>query len=234
MIAPPDLTIPMIELASPPERVTIARHSGPGLRLILWVQGCSLLCTQRCLNPHLLRHGGGYRVPPSRLTRVLLNYAEEFGELEGVTVLGGEPFDQAGPLTTALAPVRARGLSILVYTGQVMEDLQAKNDDGVNRLLAICDILIDGPFLDALYDESLIWRGSSNQRILLLSDHYSEGDIERALAAQKRAAAISVGARGDVAVSGAQNPAAARQLRQLTKLTKSVSPENLSPGGMKR
>lgn len=226
MAAPPDLTIPMIELASPPERVTIARHSGPGLRLILWVQGCSLLCTQRCLNPHLLKPGG-YRAPASRLTRVILSYAEEFNELEGVTVLGGEPFDQAGPLALALAPVSARGLSILVYTGHVLEDLQAGNDDGVNRLLAICDILIDGPFVDALYDEGLIWRGSSNQRILLLSGRYDDGDIERALAAQKRAAAISVGERGDVAVSGAQNPATAQQLRRLTKLTKSVSPEPL-------
>jgi anaerobic ribonucleoside-triphosphate reductase activating protein len=233
MIPPHNLTIPNIKLSAPPERVTIARHSGPGLRLIVWVQGCSLLCTRHCLNPQLLKQDGGYRVQASRLIQSLLRGSQDYSEVEGVTVLGGEPFDQVEALAYTFAPLRRAGLSIMIYTGHTLEDLRAKNDDAVNRLLSLCDILIDGPFVDELHNESLIWRGSSNQRILLLSQRYTDDDIERALSRQKRAAAISVGPRGDVMVSGAQNLQTARRLRQLTVPAKH-SRESLSQGGTKR
>jgi anaerobic ribonucleoside-triphosphate reductase activating protein len=233
MIPPHNLTIPNIKLAAPPERATIARHSGPGLRLIVWVQGCSLLCTRHCLNPHLLKQDGGYHVPASRLIQSLLRGAQDYSEVEGVTVLGGEPFDQAEALAYAFAPLRRAGLSTMIYTGHTLEDLRAKNAAAVNRLLSLCDILVDGPFVDELYNESLIWRGSSNQRVLLLSRRYTDEDVERALSMQKRAAAISVGPRGDVMVSGAQNLQTARHLRQLTVPAKH-SRESLSQGGTKR
>lgn len=208
---------PSIRMSAAPERVTLARHSGPGLRLIMWVQGCNLLCTRHCLNPHLLRDEGGHLVPASRLAGALLKLARDYTEVEGVTVLGGEPLDQASALAHALMPVRAAGLSIMVYTGHTLESLRASQESGVARLLELCDILVDGPFIDELYDESLIWRGSTNQRILRLSERYTVEDIERALAQQRRAMAVSVNTRGDVAVSGAQNTDAAHRLRQLTR-----------------
>lgn len=224
----------VVRLSAPPERATVARHSGPGLRLIVWVQGCSLLCTRRCLNPHLLNPDGGYSVQSWRAARALLDLAGDFDEVEGVTVLGGEPFDQAAALASALAPVADAGLSVMVYTGHRLEDLRAGNEDGVDRLLALTDILVDGPFVEELYDESLIWRGSSNQRVLLMSTRYADEEVERALSTQRRAAAVSVGARGDVTVSGAQNLDTARRLRQLTKLTKSFSHTSPTRGRTQR
>jgi len=211
---------PIIRLSAPPERLTVGHHNGPGLRLIFWVQGCSLLCTRNCLNPHLLKRDGGYAAPASSLTEVLLRLARDYSEVEGVTVLGGEPFDQADALAMALAPVHAAGLSIMAYSGQTLESLRAAGDDAVDRLLGLCDLLVDGPFIDELYDESLIWRGSSNQRILRLSDRYSDEDIECALASQKRAISFSVGLRGDRAVSGGQSVQVARQLTALTRTFK--------------
>lgn len=207
----------LIRLSAPLNSLTVARHSGPGLRLIFWVQGCSLLCTRKCLNPHLLKQEGGCLVTADELARSLKRLANDFAEVEGVTVLGGEPFDQAAALARALAPVRLGGLSIMIYTGHTLEDLRRSDAPGVGSLLALCDILVDGPFLEEQYEQSLVWRGSLNQRILLLSDRYSEEEIERALARQRRAVSISIGARGDISVSGAQSPEAARSLRRLTR-----------------
>jgi anaerobic ribonucleoside-triphosphate reductase activating protein len=206
-----------LRLSAPASAVTVARHSGPGLRLVFWVQGCSLLCTRNCLNPHLLRREGGHLVAASDLTRSLRRLAHDFAEVEGVTVLGGEPFDQAEALARALAPVHEAGLSLMLYTGHTLDELRGSPAPAVGRLLDLCDILVDGPFVDDLYDESLIWRGSRNQRILLLSDRYRPEDIERALSRQRRAVSISLGARGVVSVSGAQKPEDARQLRRLTR-----------------
>src|SRR5690348_3743410 len=95
----------LIRLSAPPDRLTIARHSGPGLRLIFWVQGCSLRCTKNCLNPHLLREEGGYVTAASALTEALFRCTRNYREVEGVTVLGGEPFDQGGALARALSPL---------------------------------------------------------------------------------------------------------------------------------
>jgi anaerobic ribonucleoside-triphosphate reductase activating protein len=207
----------LLRLSTPPDGMTVARHSGPGLRLIFWVQGCSLLCTRNCLNPHLLKRDGGYLITASDLERTLRRLASDFVEVEGLTVLGGEPFDQAGALAQALAPVRADGLSVMVYTGHTLEALRQSDASGVRQLLELCDILVDGSFVDELYDESLVWRGSLNQRVLLLSNRYTPEDIERALAFQQRAVSISRNIRGDLSVSGAQKPEDARRLRRLTR-----------------
>ncbi len=205
----------ILRLSAPPERLSIGRHSGPGLRLIFWVQGCRLRCTRNCLNPHLLKTGGGYPVEAAALTEALRRFARDYREVEGVTVLGGEPFEQAGALATALAPIKAWGLSVMVYSGHTLEALRAMNNPGVERLIELCDLLVDGPFIDELYDESLIWRGSRNQRIIRLSERYTEPEIELAMARQARAIALSRGQRGDVAVSGTQNPETSAQLRQV-------------------
>lgn len=206
-----------LRLSAPPERIAVGHHSGPGLRLIVWVQGCSLLCTKQCLNPHLLTRAGGHVTTAPILAAALLKLAQDFSEAEGVTVLGGEPFDQAEALAQALAPVRAAGLSVMTYTGHTLEWLRAGAVEGAGRLLELCDILVDGPFVDELYDPALIWRGSSNQRVLRLSDHYTAAQIDAALSRQERSVAVSVGPRGDVSVSGAQALSTAQSLRRLTR-----------------
>jgi anaerobic ribonucleoside-triphosphate reductase activating protein len=211
----------LIRLSAPPERLTIARHSGPGLRLIFWVQGCRLRCTKNCLNPHLLSEHGGYLTLAAVLTDRLLKYARDYREVEGITVLGGEPFDQAEALADALSPLRETGLSVMLYTGHTLASLRASAKPDIARLLALCDILVDGPFIDELYDETLVWRGSLNQRVILMSQRYIQEDIERAIALQGRALSVSIGRRGDVAVSGAQNLHTARQLTQIARPLKS-------------
>lgn len=201
-----------LRLAAPTERIAVAHHSGPGLRAIVWVQGCSLLCTSVCLNSHLLSASGGVPVTPHDFASAVVALRRDYCDLEGLTVLGGEPFDQAEPLAQALRVVRQHGLSTMVYSGHTLIDLE--RHEGARALLGETDVLVDGPFIPTEYDETLIWRGSRNQRILCLSERYSPADIERAIERQRRSIFISVGGQ-DTFVSGAQNGATAAGLRAL-------------------
>jgi anaerobic ribonucleoside-triphosphate reductase activating protein len=191
----------------------MAHHSGPGLRAVLWVQGCSLLCTRVCLNPDLLDAGRGFHVEALAAAEHLLRALGNYAEAEGVTILGGEPFDQAAALAEMLTNVRKAGYSTMVYSGHRYEELRIRGGAAA-ALLSVTDILVDGPFLESLYDGALIWRGSSNQRIIPLTSRYSEGDILAAQGAQGRAQFVSYGAAGDVVVSGLQSRAAGAAARR--------------------
>src|SRR5262245_23782514 len=72
--------------------------NGPWWRVSMWTQGCSLLCTTTCLNPHFLSRRGGFEVEIGVLLERLRALRESEPDLEGVSILGGEPFDQAEPV----------------------------------------------------------------------------------------------------------------------------------------
>ncbi len=136
---------------------------GPGLRYVLFTQGCPHCC-KGCHNPQTHPLEGGFL---RSAARILAQFAEN-PLLAGITFSGGEPFLQAGALCAVAEGVRARGKNVLVYTGFTYEQLLARVEDeaGVRRLLELTDILIDGPYVEALRDLELHFRGSANQRIL--------------------------------------------------------------------
>jgi len=136
---------------------------GPGLRFTVFAQGCSHACPG-CHNPHTHAYGGGHSASVADLlARVRANPL-----LDGVTLSGGEPFDQAEGLADLASGVHALGLSVMTYTGYALERLLAREGSvpGWRKLLAETDILVDGPFVARLRDPLLPFRGSSNQRIL--------------------------------------------------------------------
>jgi len=92
--------------------------------------------------------------------------------LAGVTFSGGEPFCQPAPLAELAKEIHAMGKNIFVYTGYTYEKLceMAKTNKGIADLLAETDTLVDGPYVEALRDLELLFRGSSNQRILDLKN----------------------------------------------------------------
>lgn len=93
---------------------------------------------------------------------------------DGLTVSGGEPFAQAGPLALLIDLVRARrDLSVLAYTGFTLEHLRRRGTDDQRRLLGRLDLLIDGPYL-AHRHADLRWRGSANQRIHRLTGRHDD------------------------------------------------------------
>jgi len=149
-------------------RVGTTRAEGPGLRYALWLQGCSIRCPG-CCNPHLFAPLG----PKTAVAELLAEIAVLQGEIEGVTVLGGEPFDQAGGLLTLVAGVEALGLSRVVFSGFTLEELKGRGDPVVNRILATIDVLVDGRYDSRLKETERLWVGSSNQNFHYLTRRYS-------------------------------------------------------------
>jgi anaerobic ribonucleoside-triphosphate reductase activating protein len=92
--------------------------------------------------------------------------------VEGVTFLGGEPFFQAMELAYVGRRVRDHGLSVVTFTGYRLEALKVANRPSYEALLAVTDLLIDGPFQREKADLSRPWVGSSNQRFHFLTDRY--------------------------------------------------------------
>jgi len=156
-------------------RVSVTRVEGPGARYALWVQGCSIRCPG-CCNPHLFDPGLGSIVPVATL---LAEVQQARPAIEGLTVLGGEPFDQAAAVARLAAGTRALGLSVMVFTGYTLEEMRARGDDAGAALLRAVDVVVDGPYQAARPERRRRWVGSENQRFHYLTARYSP-EIERA------------------------------------------------------
>lgn len=169
----------ILNLARPIDHCPVSQLHGPGRRFVFWVQGCSLRCTSQCINSDALAPSLRYSTSVDEVIRSVLGRSLA-QHAEGVTVLGGEPTDQPGALTAVLEQARSAGLSTMLYTGHVYENLVARSDAQIDRLLAACDIIVDGPFLPELADPTLPWRGSSNQRILRMSTRYALDELDPA------------------------------------------------------
>jgi anaerobic ribonucleoside-triphosphate reductase activating protein len=134
---------------------------GPGIRTVVFFQGCCHECSG-CHNPETWDVKGGVEVVVSDLIPQLkLNPL-----LAGVTFSGGEPFLQAGPAAALGRIIKTMGLTLWIYTGFVWENLLNSPDRQFKELLDIADVLIDGPFVENLHDGNLVFKGSSNQRIV--------------------------------------------------------------------
>jgi len=93
-------------------------------------------------------------------------------DTEGITISGGEPFLQAEELATMIDGIKAkRDYGVIIYTGFLKNELEKKNENGVQRLLLHADILIDGHYIKEL-DDGKPYRGSLNQNIYLMTDRY--------------------------------------------------------------
>ena len=104
-------------------------------------------------------------MPVSEVVRDLL--AQEGEPRDGVTILGGEPFLQAEGLLALVQSLKQPGQHLTIYSGYTLEQLLARADaDVVRNILALADVLIDGPFVKALAEGAGQWRGSTNQRVI--------------------------------------------------------------------
>ena len=140
---------------------------GPGVRFAIWVQGCPLRCPG-CCNPEQLAFVPRDAVSPDALAERALRAG-----VEGVSVLGGEPFAQAAALARFTQRVSAHGLSVMVYSGYTLEELRAWSDEGVSALLATTDLLVDGRYEATQRTTARRWIGSTNQRLHFLTARYA-------------------------------------------------------------
>jgi anaerobic ribonucleoside-triphosphate reductase activating protein len=137
---------------------------GPGIRFALFTQGCSRDCPG-CHNPGAQPYEGGV----STTVDELMEKIRANPLLAGITLTGGEPFDQAAPLVKLARRVHAldRPLTVWAYSGYLFEELEGQAAGlAARELLHECDVLVDGPYVAALRSLDLRWRGSANQRII--------------------------------------------------------------------
>jgi anaerobic ribonucleoside-triphosphate reductase activating protein len=144
---------------------------GPGARFALWVQGCPIRCAD-CCNPQFFAERGGEATSAEAVVTRLRRAAPG---LEGVTLLGGEPFAQAGALAEVARAARELGLSVMTFTGYALEELRARRHPDVSALLAATDLLVDGPYDRTRPESRRRWAGSTNQRFHFLTDRYAPG-----------------------------------------------------------
>ncbi|PRQ06821.1 4Fe-4S single cluster domain-containing protein [Enhygromyxa salina] len=173
------MAIPTDELALTIDvgvEVADTEAEGPGRRYAIWVQGCPLRCPG-CCNPELLRFGGGTaRTVASVLDQIFAAHART--PLDGVSLLGGEPFAQARPLAVLAEQVQLAGLGVMIYSGftRAELDLQAQQDAAIGRLLAATDLLVDGRYVREQPDTTRRWIGSRNQQLHFLSPRHRPDD----------------------------------------------------------
>ena len=147
---------------------------GPGIRTVVFAQGCPRVC-KGCHNPESLDPAGGQDMEDTEILRLI----EKTKLVKGVTFSGGEPFMQAGAFARLGKKVREKGLDIITYTGYTWEELLkiGKEDPAVRELLEISDYLVDGPFMESKKDLTLAFRGSANQRIINVRESLQKGDV---------------------------------------------------------
>lgn len=154
--------------------VPATEAEGPGLRFAIWFQGCPLRCPG-CCNPEMLPFEGGQRMRLEDIVADILD-ARDLDEVEGITLLGGEPFAHAAAAAELASRVREAGLSVMVFSGFTLAELRATGDSAALRLLSETDILVDGPYLRELPETRRRWIGSANQQIHFLTERYRPGD----------------------------------------------------------
>ena len=151
------------------------QSEGPGKRFCVWVQGCSHHC-KGCFAQDTWDFSERNRI---LVEDMLQTIKKEVSDIEGITVLGGEPFDQPEALLELLKSVKSLGLSTLVFTGYLIEQLQTHPKASVREALRWIDVLIDGPYIEAQRSFAVPLIGSSNQKYHFLTDRYTMKDFKK-------------------------------------------------------
>ena len=180
---------------------------GPETRYCIWVQGCSRHC-KGCQAVHTWSHSGGVLY---KVNDIIADIKKQ-KNIEGVTFLGGEPFEQAEALGIIAKAVKKEGLGVLCFTGYLLEELQLKDEN--KTLLENIDLLIDGAFEIENVDYSRPWCGSTNQRYHFLTNRYNEEIFEK----YKNKIEINVSKDGTIFMNGMGNFDEIQHKIDLTKL----------------
>lgn len=142
---------------------------GPGIRFVLFTQGCLLHC-EGCHNQHTWDINGGTLMTSEEL----LSKIKSNPLIKGVTISGGEPFLQSKELIEFATGVKELGKELAIYSGYTFEQIIA--DEEKLELLKLADILVDGPFILAQKSLELKFRGSKNQRIINVKESLKTGE----------------------------------------------------------
>jgi anaerobic ribonucleoside-triphosphate reductase activating protein len=164
-----------------------SRANGPGTRYVVWVQGCTLGCPG-CFNP-ATHPAGGDEVEVAALAQDIRAQA-----VDGVTISGGEPFEQPEALLALVSALAADGTSIIVFSGFTRGEIErlALGPD----ILARLDVLVDGRYVEKRRLARGL-RGSANQVVHILSARHRMPEIEATPVGE-----VVIGPDGEVRMSG--------------------------------
>ena len=147
---------------------------GDGIRTSIFVSGCNRHCTG-CFNEEAWDFNSGKNFNSEKYFKIYDLLKKPY--YAGLSILGGEPFDQKDNylLIELCKAAHTIGKDVWVWSGYTFEEL--KKDDKKLELLQECDVLVDGPFIDEQKDLSLKWRGSTNQRIINIKESLASGKV---------------------------------------------------------
>ena len=157
----------------------ITKHdiaNGRGVRVVLWVSGCSHHCTG-CQNPDTWDDDYGSRFEASDLSDIITLLREDW--ISGLTLSGGDPLKPSNvdmcTIVAACAKSNVPNKDIWCWTGYTWDEIIARED--CKYILQYIDVLVDGEFIQDKYDISLKWRGSSNQRVIDVKKSLQAGKV---------------------------------------------------------
>lgn len=148
-----------------------SRVNGPGDRFVIWTQGCRKMC-KNCYNPETWSHYKNNLVDIDSLVEEIKN-----SSVSGVTISGGDPFEQPEELFYLLREIKQLDLSdgVIVFSGYMIEEI--RGDSKLEKCLDYIDVLIDGLYIEEKRITNGL-AGSSNQQFHYLSDKISSDSIE--------------------------------------------------------
>jgi anaerobic ribonucleoside-triphosphate reductase activating protein len=168
-----------------------SRANGPGVRAVIWMQGCTLGCPG-CFNPETHSFNDGEE---TTVNDCFQRISAVSSRIEGLTISGGEPLQQLRPLLALLQRVKQEtDLSVLILTGYTWDEVRRMAE--ADELLACADVLITGRY-DQERRLARDLRGSANKIAHFLSERYDAGDLQAVAPAE-----IIISAKGDVVMSG--------------------------------
>ena len=140
---------------------------GPGKRLLLFTQGCSLHC-KGCVNQHLWEFDAGKNITAQEILELC-------ADIEGITLHGGEPLDQSAGVLEIIRLLKAAGKTVILFTGYQYKELSLPSQRMAWRA---ADLVISGRYVEEKRSIYLQFRGSTNQRVYSHQGKYKNYQIK--------------------------------------------------------
>lgn len=163
--------------------------NGDGLRVVLWLSGCSHHC-YNCQNPQTWNPNGGILFDENAKKELYNELSKEY--ISGITFTGGDPLyiDNLNDVQKIICEISILfpDKNIWIYTGFTWKEmlpgtrLKGVSKDCLehnkrNSIVEKCDVLVDGRYIDGLRDTTLKWRGSKNQKVINVQESIKNGEI---------------------------------------------------------
>jgi len=146
----------------------LSKVNGPGIRSVVWVQGCRRNCPG-CINPQTHPHKAVKLLDPVELGKRLC----QIEQTNGITLSGGEPFEQATACGILAETVKNQGKTVMVFTGFPFEQLITSQNTDIRYFLDYIDLIVAGPYIQEFACESRLWQASNNQTVHFLTPEMS-------------------------------------------------------------